>query len=202
MLRKVLIAAGLLAALAAGILLRQQLGQSDAPVATAATLAPAAAFAGDSKMRFTLPDLEGTPRAFSEWDGDARLVNFWATWCAPCRREIPLLKEAQARHGDDGVQVIGIAVDFTEDVIAYAAEADFNYPVLIGQEDAMAVAESSGVEFIGLPFTLVVAAGGELVAAHIGEIHAPQIDAIVAELKRLERGESDLDEARAALKNL
>ena len=202
MTRKVLIAAAMLAALAAGILLRQQLRQDEAPgpVDAAAATAPGVAAAG--RMQFTLPDLEGKPRAFSEWEGNARLVNFWATWCAPCRREIPLLKETQEKHGDSGLQVIGIAVDFTEDVVAYAAEADFNYPVLIGQEDAMAVAESSGVEFIGLPFTLVVAPGGELLAAHMGEIHAPQIDMIVAELGRLERGETGLDEARAVLKKL
>ncbi len=200
MIRNILIALALLAALGAGMLLRQSMQQDDTQVVANAALRTQEL--APQRMSFTLPDLSGTPRDFAEWDGDARIVNFWATWCAPCRREIPLLKQTQQEHGENGLQVIGIAVDFTEDVIAYAEEADFNYPVLVGQEDAMAVAESTGVDFIGLPFTLVVSADGRLLAAHMGEIHAPQIDTIVAELGRLERGESDIDEVRAALGKL
>ena len=67
-----------------------------------------------SHPAFALPDLEGNSREFSEWDGSHRLLNFWATWCAPCRREIPLLKDFQDQHGPDGFQVLGIAVDFRE----------------------------------------------------------------------------------------
>jgi thiol-disulfide isomerase/thioredoxin len=97
---------------------------------------------------FSLPDLEGTPRDFAEWDGKHRLLNFWATWCAPCRREIPLLVAFQDQHGDAGFQVLGIAVDFPEQVTSYAEQTEFNYPILVGQQDAMAVAESSGIEFM------------------------------------------------------
>lgn len=151
---------------------------------------------------FSLTDMSGAVRHASEWDGQPKLINFWATWCAPCRREIPLLKETQARYTDLNLQVIGIAVDFAEDVAAYAEHAEFNYPILVGQEDAMAVAETSGVEFIGLPFTMVVAASGELIKTHVGEIVEAHIDAITDVLAQLERKEIDLDGARAALGNL
>jgi len=123
------------------------------------------------QVEFELDDLDGNKRQFSEWDGKHRIVNFWATWCAPCRREIPLLKAFQEQHGAEGFQVIGIAVEFPEPVIAYAKEAQFNYPILVGEQDAMAVAESSGISFIGLPFTMIVAKDVTLVGAHIGEIH-------------------------------
>ena len=73
---------------------------------------PATSLEVVSHPEFTLPDLEGSPRTFSEWSGSHRLLNFWATWCAPCRREIPLLKDFQEEHGDAGFQVLGIAVDF------------------------------------------------------------------------------------------
>ena len=129
---------------------------------------------------FTLPDIAGAARDFSEWDGKHRLINFWATWCAPCRREIPLLKDFQEQHGDDGYQVLGIAVDYPEQVASYAEEAQFNYPVLVGQQDAMAVAESSGIEFIGMPFTMFVATDGEYVGAYIGELHQSHLDDVVA----------------------
>ena len=126
-------------------------------------------------------------------------MNFWATWCAPCRREIPLLKAFQDEQGGNGFQVIGIAVDFPEAVANYAEAAQFNYPVLVGEQDAMAVAESSGVQFVGLPFTMFVASDGELLSAYIGELHQTHLDQIVEIMTRLDRAEISKDEARTAL---
>ena len=148
---------------------------------------------------FSLPDIEGTPREFAEWDGKHRLLNFWATWCAPCRREIPLLKAFQDQHGADGFQVLGIAVDFPEQVTSYAEETEFNYPILIGQQDAMAVAESSGIEFIGMPFTMFVASDGEYIGAYVGELHQSHLNDIVNIMTRLDSGDITKDEARGAL---
>ena len=148
---------------------------------------------------FALADLDGNKRHFSEWSGKHRLLNFWATWCAPCRREIPLLKTFQDEHGENGFVVIGIAVDFPDQVAAYAEEAQFNYPILVGQEDAMAVAETSGVEFIGMPFTMIVAADGELINTHIGEIMDSHLEHIVRVLTMLDNGEIDKASARKAL---
>ena len=171
--------------------------------APAATTAPGtAALQAVKYPEFTLPDISGAARDFSEWQGKHRLINFWATWCAPCRREIPLLKSFQALHANDGFQVLGIAVDYAEDVSAYAETAEFNYPVLIGQENAMAVAESSGIEFIGMPFTMIVAADGEYLSAYIGELHQEHLDSVVDVMTRLERGEIDKNGARAALDKL
>lgn len=153
-------------------------------------------------INFSLPDLDGDVRQLAEWNGKARLVNFWATWCAPCRREIPLLKKTQTEHEANGVQIIGIAVDFAEDVAAYAEEAEFNYPILVGQEEAMAAAEASGIEFIGLPFTIVLAPDGELLATHIGEIVESHIDTILEVFADLETGAIDKAQARIALRTL
>ena len=148
---------------------------------------------------FRLPDIDGVEHDFSEWAGKHTLLNFWATWCAPCRREIPLLKAFQDEQAQNGIEVIGIAVDYPDEVSAYAAEAEFNYPVLVGQENAMAVAETSGVEFIGMPFTMIVAADGELLNVHIGEIVDADLEHIVRVLNMLDGGEIDKASAREAL---
>ena len=157
---------------------------------------------GGGRVEFTLPDLNGNPRKLSEWAGKARLVNFWATWCAPCRREIPLLKKTQAEHAKNNLQVIGVAVDFVEQVTQYAETAEFNYPILVGQEDAMAAAEATGIDFIGLPFTMIVSPDGRLINTHIGEIVEEQMGLIVEVFDKLQSGELDLDGARSALKGL
>jgi len=153
-------------------------------------------------VEFELGDLEGKPRQFSEWEGKHRVINFWATWCAPCRREIPLLKAFQEQHAADDFQVIGIAVEFLEPVIAYAENAEFNYPILVGEQDAMAVAESSGISFIGLPFTMIVTKDGTLVGAHMGEIHQEDLDNIATVIKSLDAGEIDLATAKESLELL
>ena len=175
---------------------------SDNELKAAIEDANAAMASGSGIVSFELADMQGVRRQSSEWDGQPKLLNFWATWCAPCRREIPLLKATQTQYTDIDLQVIGIAVDFEEEVVRYAEETGFNYPILIGQEDAMAVAESSGVEFIGLPFTMVVAASGELIKTHIGEIEEEHIAQIAGVLTEMRQGALDLAGARARLGKL
>ena len=153
----------------------------------------------NSHPSFTLMGLDGEMHDFDEYDGRHRLLNFWATWCAPCRREIPLLKAFQAEQGDDGILVIGIAVDVMDDVQQYAEAAEFNYPILVGEMDAMAVAEQSGLQFHAMPFTMIVTADGEYLNAHFGELHRPDLDKINDVLARLDAGEIDTDTARKAL---
>ncbi len=199
-------ASGLLAMLAGALFyaarfpVTSQGAQATAPLAAAGVAATAPARPDVvTHPEFTLSDVSGQPRSFSEWQGKNRLINFWATWCAPCRREIPLLKDFQEQHAGNGFEVIGIAVDFPEAVSDYAESAEFNYPVLVGEQDAMAVAESSGIEFIGMPFTMFVASDGEFLSAYIGELHQAHLDIVVDVMTRLERAEIDKATARSEL---
>lgn len=201
-----LIFATALLALLSGALFYAARMPINAPQATppASNTAPAASSQPSERAvvaypEFTLPDVSGKPRSFSEWQGKNRLINFWATWCAPCRREIPLLKAFQDEQSGNGFEVIGIAVDFPEAVADYAESAQFNYPVLVGEQEAMAVAESSGIDFIGMPFTMFVASDGEYLSAYIGELHQEHLDAVVGVMTRLDRAEIDKEAAKAEL---
>ncbi|NOX68454.1 MAG: TlpA family protein disulfide reductase [Gammaproteobacteria bacterium] len=195
----VIMSVALIAIAAGGFILQNNLATKSNPAIESANATVAT---GDDKIHFQLKDVTGELRQSSEWDGKARLINFWATWCAPCRREIPLLIATQEKYAANNVQIIGIAVDFPDEVAAYAEEAEFNYPILVGQEDAMAVAESSGVDFIGLPFTMVISPDGDLIKTHIGEIVEAHIEKITTVLAQMERGDLNLEGAREALKTL
>lgn len=154
--------------------------QSGEPVAT--VTAPATA---DAELRpvpdFRLVDLSGETRSGGEWSGQVRIVNFWATWCPPCRREIPLLIELQQEYGDQ-MQVIGIAIDDMAEVQAYAAEAGFNYPVLVGQQDAIELGNAFLPDFVGLPFTVIVDAEDRIAKVHMGELHRDEAETFLAEV--------------------
>jgi thiol-disulfide isomerase/thioredoxin len=160
----------------------------------------AAASLADSLPAFTLADLDGRPVAIESFADQPLVINFWATWCGPCLREIPLLKQFQAEH--PALSIIGIAVDRPDAVRAFADEMQFNYPVLVGQADAMDAATRLGIGVFVLPSTVFTAAGGATLGIHVGEIHAEHLDDLTATLAALGRAEIDLDGARARLAGL
>ena len=193
--------AALVALMAGALFYAARIPVQNAP-APAAAISPPPAMEVVSHPTFSMPDVTGTSRDFSEWDGKNRILNFWATWCAPCRREIPLLKAFQDEQSANGFQVIGIAVDFAEEVARYAETAEFNYPILVGEQDAMALAESSGIQFGVLPFTMFVASDGEYLGAYIGELHREHLDTVVDVMTSLDRAELSKDDVRIALQGL
>lgn len=133
---------------------------------------------------FTLKDREGVPRTLAHWAGRPLLVNFWATWCAPCRREIPLLTSLRKEYADDGLEVIGIAVDFREDVLKYAEDIGLEYPLLIGEQDGLDAAAAFGVEPV-FPFSIFSDTQGRIVAVRIGELHADEAAFILERVREV-----------------
>ena len=134
---------------------------------------------GDRRPEFVLPDVDGTPQAVSQWDGRVMVINFWATWCAPCRHEIPIFVELQGLYADRGLQFVGIAIDDPVSVGEFALEVGMNYPRLHGQLDAMEVSKQYGNGVGGLPFTVVVNRDGEIVARKSGPFEHDEIEQLV-----------------------
>jgi len=161
--------------------------------------APVQAAPAQTLPDFSLSTLSGTQQSILDWPGKALIINFWATWCPPCLREIPLLKEFQAADAERSIQVVGIAVDRLEPVRAFAEKMDFNYPLLIGQADAMDAAGAFGVDFFALPFTVFTDTDGNVLGVHTGELHGGDLENFAMAVAELRAGAIDLDGARARI---
>jgi thiol-disulfide isomerase/thioredoxin len=148
---------------------------------------------------FSLADLAGKPTPVSSWSGKSLVINFWATWCAPCQREIPLLKALAAEWAGRNLTVVGIAVDYPEKVREFAGRFKIDYPVLIGEQDALDIAAQFGMASPGFPFTVFTDQRGEVVALFVGELHRPQADFILSQVQSLNQDRIQLPEARRAI---
>jgi thiol-disulfide isomerase/thioredoxin len=145
---------------------------------------------------FTLGDLTGTPRSIRSWPGKSMIVNFWATWCAPCRREIPLLRELQKNHGHEGFQVVGVAVDIREDVAKYAQDIGIDYPILVGEQDGLDAVNRVGQGSIGFPFTVFTDNQGRIVVFHLGEIYKQDAEVLLGAVRKVNEGKLTPEAAR------
>lgn len=148
---------------------------------------------------FSLTDLSGKSTSIAAWSGKSLVINFWATWCAPCRREIPLLKTLSADWAGRDLRVIGVAVDYADKVRQFAEQFKIDYPVLIGEQDALEVAAKFGMASPAFPFTVFTDQRGEVVALFVGELHRPQADFILSEVQNLNEERVALPEARRAI---
>jgi thiol-disulfide isomerase/thioredoxin len=171
----------------------------ESPRAAADVAAGPAAGGATRVPEFQLKDLAGATRSISEWTGQATIINFWATWCAPCREEMPLLEQLHQERKDRGLAVIGVAIDREEPVRIFVGETGVSYPILVGQMDATAAAESFGPDFVGLPLTAFAAPGGDILDLHVGQVHATDLARFLDVLDRLAAGTLDLAGARQAL---
>lgn len=143
---------------------------------------PAAADAAAVLLRSEIPDLEGRLQAISQWRGKVVVVNFWATWCAPCREEIPVFIRLQDKYGARGLQFVGIAIDQPEKVRPYAAELGMNFPVLIGGAGAVDLSRLLGNRAGVLPFTVILDRDGKIVRTEIGAVKEAVIEPFLASL--------------------
>ncbi len=149
--------------------------------------------------QFSLADRSGKATSIAAFAGKSLVINFWATWCAPCRSEIPLLQALHTEWAGRDVSVVGIAVDSRDKVLQYADRLKIDYPLLIGEQDALDVAATFGVDSPVFPFTVFTDRRGEVVALFVGELHRPQAELILGEVQNLDNGLIALTTARRAI---
>jgi thiol-disulfide isomerase/thioredoxin len=153
----------------------------------------------DRLPQFSLQDRAGKITPISAFAGKSLVINFWATWCAPCRSEIPLLEALHAEWAGRDVSVVGIAVDHRDQVLEFADRYKIGYPLLIGEQDALDAATALGVETPVFPFTVFTDRRGEVVAVFVGQLHRPQAELILSEVQNLNQDREQLPAARQAI---
>ena len=153
----------------------------------------------DRLPQFALKDRAGKLTSVADFGGKSLVINFWATWCAPCQREIPLLEALHSEWAGRDVAVLGVAVDHRDKVLEFADRFKIGYPLLIGEQDALDAAAAFGVESPVFPFTVFTDRRGEVVALFVGELHRPQADLILSVVQDLNKDLVRLPEARRAI---
>ncbi|MGB1800368.1 MAG: TlpA family protein disulfide reductase [Gammaproteobacteria bacterium] len=131
---------------------------------------------------FHLFDTDGQQRQISEWQGKTLVLNFWATWCAPCREEIPAFVELQDQYRSDGLQFVGIALQEAEEVRDFLQEFNVNYPSLVGSADAMKIAKQLGNDIGALPYTVVIDRNGIISFTHRGPLLKSDAEKVIQKL--------------------
>lgn len=139
---------------------------------------------GEILRSASFPDLAGKTRQLAEWRGKVLMCNFWATWCAPCREEIPLLIAAREKYGTSGVEIVGIALDNAAKVQEFSLTYGISYPVLLAEADGLDLMRRLGNSSGGLPYTVVVDRKGVLAYRKLGALKQGDLDSILGPLTR------------------
>lgn len=169
--KKILFSIGFFSALA---LITATFLSIDSPTLNAQTVKPLQQ-ATSIRPEFSLPDLQGKLRNIKEWDGKYIVLNFWATWCPPCRKEIPEFIALQKQYGKSNLQFIGVAIDDEVSVNQFALEMGINYPNLIAEMQGIELARQYGNAMGALPFSVIINPEGQIVARQIGFLERSKI---------------------------
>ncbi|MHB1213901.1 MAG: TlpA family protein disulfide reductase [Thiobacillus sp.] len=161
-----------LAALAAGGWLAQTRYAPRTPAAPAvATL-----------WQLEFPDLEGRPQSLSQWRGQVVVLNFWASWCAPCREEMPDFAALRAQYRPQGIEFVGLAIDNAAGVEQFLQQQPVGYPILIGGGAAHSLARRLGNPSGALPFTVVLDREGNIALSHLGRLPRATLEATLQKI--------------------
>jgi len=139
----------------------------------------ASSMVGQQRPLFRLPDLQGKVRSVEEWSGQVLVLNFWATWCPPCQREMPSFVQMQDEFASQGLQFVGIALDDAVKVENFLDTMGVEYPNLVGGDEALMVSNSYGNSFGALPYTVAIGRDGTILATFRGEVTREKLEPVI-----------------------
>ena len=149
----------------------------------ASALAPTIAPAGLARLlATTLPDPDGKVRTIGEWKGKVLVVNFWATWCPPCRKEMPAFSRLHDKLAPKGVQFVGIGIDSPSAIKEFVLRSPVSYAILIGGSEGLELTRALGNLTGALPHTVVIGRDGEPVFSRLGLVDEGQLEALLTPL--------------------
>jgi len=175
-----------LVSLAGGYFLNQWYNQGGTITLKQTQAAPAPSTSGQQTLMrrpdFALEDVHGKIHHMKEWDGKVVMLNFWATWCPPCQREMPAFVQLYENYKDQGFTIIGVAVDEKQPVIDFIDPLGVDYPILIGNKDGISLSQSLGNRMGVLPYTVFIDRQGRVVSQRPAEISYQQAEALIKPL--------------------
>jgi thiol-disulfide isomerase/thioredoxin len=136
---------------------------------------PAEGSAVSALLAQSLPDTEGKTQPLSQWKDKALVVNFWATWCAPCVDEMPELSALQAEVAPSNIQILGIGIDSSNNIAQFASKYKIAYPLYTGGLDATELSRQFGNKAGGLPFTVLVGRDGQIKKTYLGRLKMQEL---------------------------
>lgn len=135
-------------------------------------------------LALELPDTTGKNQPLSQWKGQVLVVNFWATWCPPCRKEMPAFSAISQKYADKGVQFVGISIDTDENVRKFQAATPVAYPLVVAPPSVVSLSEELGNHSQALPFTLIIDRRGAVGLVKVGTLSEQELERKLAELSR------------------
>ena len=121
-------------------------------------------------------DADGKPQALKQWQGKIAVVNFWATWCPPCRAEMPELSQLQDQYRDKDVIVLGISTEDVDKIREFSKEVKVSYPLFAADTGGMSLAASLGNDKGVLPYTVIVKPDGTVAKVYFGRVDQPLLE--------------------------
>lgn len=122
--------------------------------------------AANQRPDFSLPDMHGQTRHISEWDGKVILLNFWASWCPPCRKELPDFVRLYEDYGEQGFIVVGVGIDKKQDLSDFMDSVGVEYPVMISELEGIRISQAYGNRLGALPYSVIIDRDGQMVSSH------------------------------------
>jgi len=143
---------------------------------------PATPGAASKLTDLALATPEGKVASLKAWQGKILVVNFWATWCPPCREEMPEFSRTQQKLADKGVQFVGIGIDTPDNILAFQKSNPVSYPLLMGSYDVLKLTTELGNTSSALPFTVILDRQGKIAHTKMGKLDAVELEHLLAPL--------------------